>query len=55
MKIEMTEKQMDIMREALEFYSRFLSGQVEFVPDELRFRCTDDIFPHTNVKRVTRF
>lgn len=36
-RIEMSEKQMFVMREALEFYSRFLSGQFDALPDELRF------------------
>lgn len=35
--IEMSEKQMNMMREALEFYSRFMSGQIDALPDELRF------------------
>lgn len=39
--IELTDKQLYIMREALEFYSRFLSGQVESLPDVLRFRIKD--------------
>ena len=39
LKIELSEKQLLIMREALEFYSRFLSGQVDDIPDELKFKC----------------
>ena len=31
--IKMSEKQLIVMREALEFYSRFLSGQVTYLPD----------------------
>jgi hypothetical protein len=37
-KIEMSEKQMLVMRDALEFYSRFLSGQLDALPDALRFK-----------------
>lgn len=40
-KIVMSEKQMLVMREALEFYSRFLSGQFDAIPDEIRFRVKD--------------
>lgn len=36
--IKMTEKQMFVARDALEFYSRFLSGQLDYLPDELRCR-----------------
>lgn len=35
--IEFSDNQLLIMREALEFYSRFLSGQVESLPDVLRW------------------
>lgn len=39
-RIEMSEKQMLVMREALEFYSRFLSGELDAIPDELTFKCS---------------
>lgn len=31
-KIELTEKQLLVYREALEFYSRFLAGQLDYLP-----------------------
>tara|TARA_R110001606_G_C14896682_1_gene593434 strand:+ start:72 stop:485 length:414 start_codon:yes stop_codon:yes gene_type:complete len=33
--IEVNKKQMDVMAEALEFYTRFVSGQMEFKPPAL--------------------
>jgi len=35
-KILMTDKQMELMKNALEFYSRFMSGQLDHFPPELQ-------------------
>lgn len=37
-RFELNEKQLFINRDALEFYSRFLSGQLEYLPDSLKFK-----------------
>lgn len=37
LEIKLNDAQLTIMREALEFYSRFISGQVDNLPDVLRF------------------
>ena len=34
-KIELTDKQLNIYRNALEFYSRFLAGQIDYLPPVL--------------------
>ena len=43
--IELTEKQMIVMQEALEFYSRFLHGQVDHIPMSLDFRLKNEHRP----------
>ena len=44
--IELTEKQMIVMQEALEFYSRFLHGQVDHIPMSLDFRLKNEHRPN---------
>ena len=38
----MSDKQLQVMREALEFYSRFLSGQIDCLPDDLLFKVSQN-------------
>ena len=40
--ITMSDKQLQVMREALEFYSRFLSGQIDCLPDDLLFKVSQN-------------
>jgi hypothetical protein len=44
-KIELNETQMVVMQEALEFYSRFLHGQVDRIPFSLDFRLKNEHRP----------
>jgi len=39
--IELNKKQMDVMAEALEFYTRFVSGQMEYKPPALESHMWD--------------
>lgn len=43
--IELTEKQMIVIQEALEFYARFLLGQVDHIPMSLDFRLKNEHRP----------
>jgi hypothetical protein len=44
--IELNETQLVVLQEALEFYSRFLHGQVEKIPFSLDFRLKNECRPH---------
>jgi hypothetical protein len=48
--IEMSDHQMSVMQDALEFYSRFLHGQVDYIPLCLDWKLKQDHRPHTNPK-----
>jgi hypothetical protein len=48
--IEMSDRQMSIMQDALEFYSRFLHGQVDYIPSCLDWRLKQDHRTHINPK-----
>lgn len=47
-KIELNETQLVVMQEALEFYSRFLHGQVDRIPFSLDFRLKNECRPCYN-------
>ena len=46
--IEMNETQMSVMQEALEFYSRFMLGQVDYIPASLDWRLKQEHRIHGN-------
>jgi hypothetical protein len=46
--IEMSDRQMSVMQDALEFYSRFLHGQLEYIPSCLDWKLKQDHRTHTN-------
>jgi hypothetical protein len=46
--IEMSGTQMSVMQEALEFYSRFMLGQVDHIPMSLDWRLKQEHRIHTN-------
>jgi hypothetical protein len=55
-KIELTKRQLNVYREALEFYSRFISGQVNYLPEILYWNFNipygDRVEASYNLKKV---